>query len=136
MKKIIWLIVGLVIGGAGMCAYSTYVREPQRIAEAIQQTKEAIDQETLSSQTVVTGILVAIEGTTITVRVAHDIGEPSLATITTDANTAVYQMKNDEAATKEKVALSSLLLDSFVTVALDTTKVNDNSLYAKEITKI
>lgn len=119
-----------------MCAYSTYVREPQRIAEAIQQTKEAIDQETLSSQTVVTGILVAIEGTTITVRVAHDIGEPSLATITTDANTAVYQMKNDEAATKEKVALSSLLLDSFVTVALDTTKVNDNSLYAKEITKI
>jgi arginine repressor len=136
MKRIVWLIIGLVIGGGGMCAYHTYVREPKLIAETTQSVKEMIEQEKLASQTVISGSLVEIDGTDITVLVGHDIGESSLAVISTDSNTAVYQLKNDETLTKEKISLSAIPFDSFITITLDNATINGNSLYAKEITKI
>lgn len=136
MHRTVWLLVGLLLGAGGMWAYTTQVREPQVIAEATQAMRVALDEETLAKQSLVSGTLIEIDGGTLVLQVVHDIGEPSLVRIETDGATMVYQLKNDEQSTKEKVALSDIAIGSFITITLGETQNGNNSLYAKEIVKI
>jgi len=135
MKRIAWLIVGLVLGAGGTWAYYTSVAMPQLATEVEIATKEKFEQSQTEKQMFVTANVTAVSGMTIEAMTEKDDHEATIVIQVTSA-TKLFAQQNDEESSKKAILLSEIAPGSIITVV--TTGIIDltQPINAAEIIKL